>query len=129
MPTVRWTFYKSTNICYSLLLFVSGGLFNIGMETHVTLTLVLRHSCTLRTIMVSAASSSSSYYYCSCFVFVCSQRKFAETAVSLMYNRNIGLQPTRIHMDFELGARNAASVVFPHATIAGCFYRLCQVSC
>ena len=76
----------------------------------------------------------------------------AETAVSLVYilmerltqasyteafnvlqqqcaNRNIGLQPTRIHMDFELAAWNAASVVFPGATIAGCFYHLCQVSC
>lgn len=40
---------------------------------------------------------------------------------------NIPLNPMYIHMDFELAAWNATALVYPQATVSGCFYHLCQV--
>ena len=42
-------------------------------------------------------------------------------------NRGIVLQPTHVHVDFELAVHNAIRIVFPNTNIAGCFYHLCPV--
>ena len=42
-------------------------------------------------------------------------------------NRGIVLQPTHVHVDFELAVHNAIRIVFPNTNLAGCFYHLCQV--